>query len=300
MQLKNRLRHAASPTVLPTAGRAFTLIELLTVIAIIGILAAILLPALAGARERSRGIYCLNNTRQLTLAVQLYADDHEGSLPYNLGMTGTSFRTNINWVNNVMTWDLNPDNTNLATITGASLGPYVAGVTSSYHCPSDHAVSGVQAAQGWSQRIRSYAMNAMIGNAGSYILNGRNVNNPGYRQFFRTEQIPSPTEIFMFVDEHPDAIDDGYFLDKDLSGGNSGYGIYSSANEWIDLPASYHNRAAAFSFADGHATLHRWLQSFTAPPPVPLLVTTPMQIPTSESGANSDFNWVLDHMSVEN
>src|SRR5580698_2548094 len=106
------------PSVLrATALTGFTLIELLSVIAIIAILAAILLPALSSARERSRGIYCLNNTRQLTLAWQLYADDHEGLLPYNLGMAGSSYRTNINWVNDVTTWDLSSDNTNLATIT---------------------------------------------------------------------------------------------------------------------------------------------------------------------------------------
>src|SRR5208337_3348822 len=94
----------------------FTLIELLVVIAIIAILAALLLPALSKARGRAEGISCLNNTRQLALAWQLYADDHDEFLPYNLGMNGSSFRTNLNWVNNVMTWDLSSDNTNLATI----------------------------------------------------------------------------------------------------------------------------------------------------------------------------------------
>ena len=146
----------------------FTLIELLVVIAVIAILAALLLPALAKARERAEAIACLNNTHQLALAWQLYADDHEGLLPYNLGMNGSSFRTNINWVNNVMTWDLSSDNTNTATITEASLGPYVSGATGIYRCPSDWALSAVQSAAGWDHRIRSYSMNAMVGNAGHF------------------------------------------------------------------------------------------------------------------------------------
>jgi len=274
----------------------FTLIELLTVIAVIAILAAILLPALSKAKMRSQGIFCLNNTRQLALAWQLYGDDHDGVLPYNLGMAGSSFRTNINWVNNVMTWDLSPDNTNPATITAASLGSYVSGATSIFHCPSDHALTGVQIAAGWDHRLRSYSMNAMVGNAGTFSASGANVNNPGYKQFFKATQIPQPTEIFIFVDEHPDSINDGYFLNKDWTGA---YGSYDSY-EWLHLPASYHNFAAAFSFADGHASLHRWSKTTTAPAPAPYAANLPVQIPATPPGEAADFYWIISHMSIQN
>jgi prepilin-type N-terminal cleavage/methylation domain-containing protein/prepilin-type processing-associated H-X9-DG protein len=275
----------------------FTLIELLVVIAIITILAALLLPALSKAREQAEGISCLNNTRQLTLAWLIYADDHEGLLPYNLGMNGSSFRTNINWVNNVMTWDLSSDNTNTATITDASLGPYVNGTTSIYHCPSDRALSGIQLAAGWDRRIRSYSMNAMVGNAGIISANGVNTNNPNYTQFFKITQMPRPADIFVFLDEHPDSIDDGYFLNKDAE---VNYGYNDGGAEWIDLPASYHNNAAAFSFADGHAALHRWLKSNTIHPPAPDAANLPIVIPATPADERTDFDWVLQHMSIEN
>ena len=265
-------------------GKGFTLIELLVVIAIIAILSAILLPALSRAKERAQAILCLNNTQQLVLAWQLYADDFEGRLPYNLGMAGSSFRTPLNWVNNVMTWGLDPDNTNTATLTEAGLGPYVSGATRIYRCPSDHAVSAAQSAAGWDGRIRSYSMNAMVGNAGDFSTNGFNINNPDYIQFFKIAQIPQPTEIFVFLDEHPDSINDGYFLERDYY------------PEWHDLPASYHNYATAFSFADGHSTLHRWTQSTTYCPPIPDVANLPISVP---AGGKGDLEWVLGHMSVD-
>jgi prepilin-type N-terminal cleavage/methylation domain-containing protein len=62
-------------------NRAFTLVELLVVIAIIGILAAMLLPSFARAKEKTRTIQCRNNLHQLGTAVYLYVDEHEQRLP---------------------------------------------------------------------------------------------------------------------------------------------------------------------------------------------------------------------------
>ena len=277
----------------------FTLIELLVVIAVIAILAALVMPALSRARERANAISCLNNTRQLALANQLYVDDHDGLLPYNLVLAGRSYRTNLNWVNNVMTRDLSTDNTNADTITSASLGAYLSRNLGVFRCPADWSMSTVQTADGWDHRIRSYAMNAMVGNVGSYLVNGVNVNNPNYQQYLKFSQILRPSDVYVFLDEHPDSISDGYFLNKDASG--TGNPVLANAitpgggQQWLHLPASYHNKNTAFSFADAHCDFHRWQDPETVRAIQP---NTPF-LPVEVTSDGTDFQWVLNHMSMK-
>ena len=277
-------------------SQGFTLVELLVVMEVIAILAGILLPTLSKSKARAQAMFCLNNEKQLTLAWIMYADEHNGNLAYNLGSTGASTASlgkpppsmSLNWVNNVLNWSkLNSDNTNAAKMVETGLGPYVDKAAAVYRCPSDHAVSAEQRSVGWSGRVRSYSMNAMIGDAGSFSQSGANVNLPDYVQFFRLTSIPLPSDIFVILDEHPDSIDDGYFVEK------------AYTDTWIDLPASYHAGAACFSFVDGHSETHRWLSSTTTPPPLPWAAGLPKAISTSDHAAMADFYWVLSRMSVE-
>jgi prepilin-type N-terminal cleavage/methylation domain-containing protein/prepilin-type processing-associated H-X9-DG protein len=280
-----------------SGARGFSLVEMLVVMAVIAILAALLLPALAQVKGRAHAMTCMSNSKQLVLAWHLYASDNAERLPYNLGMVGSAFRTDLNWVNNVLTWDTSADNTNTATLTKASLGVFVGGNPAVYRCPADQTLSSVQQAAGWTARNRSYAMNAMVGDAGIFSTNGFNVNNPAYKQFFKITQIPQPASIFVFLDEHPDSINDGYFLNRAPQNyASAGPGRYYG--KWTDLPASYHSGAATFAYADGHALLHRWRQTSTVQPLLPNAANLPIAISSSSASAVEDFNWVLEHMSV--
>ena len=83
-----------------------------------------------------------------------------------------------------MSWESDADNTNSVLLTSGGIGPYTSHTAPVYKCPDDRAVSDIQARLGWTSRVRTYSMNAMVGNAGEFSQNGANVNNPDYRQFF--------------------------------------------------------------------------------------------------------------------
>ena len=79
-------------------------------------------------------------------------------------------------------------------------------------------------------------------------------NNPNYHEFRKAGEFNSAAETFIFIEEHPDSINDGYFLNR-------------AANPvWNDLPASWHNGAANLSYGDGHCEPHRWVDAITRRP----------------------------------
>jgi prepilin-type N-terminal cleavage/methylation domain-containing protein/prepilin-type processing-associated H-X9-DG protein len=264
---------------------AFTLVELLVVVAVIGILSSLLLPSLARTKSQAQGAICENNTRQLILGCLMYCDDSRGFFPYN--MAGAAVHTNINWASDLLDWETNSDNTNTALLTtGAALGNYEAQSPAAFHCPSDGVLSAIQQNAGWLNRARTYSMNASVGDAGEITQSGVNTNNTSYIQFFKLSSVPQPAQIFVFMEEHPDTIYDGYFLNKAYS------------HEWIRLPASYHGGGATISFADGHAELHHWEDASTKPPSEPDGATSVLftNLPPDQQG---DFAWVISHMTVK-
>ena len=271
-----------------SGSNGFTLIELLTVIAVIAILAALLLPVLAASRSKARAISCLSNERQLMLASLVYAGDFSDALPYNLGAAEIkkqeAERQFWNWSTPVMSWELDSDNTNTVWLTEGGIGPYASRTAKVYRCPADLVVSDIQAQAGWTARVRSISMNAMVGNAGQFILAGANVNNPYYRQFLKLVQIPRPTQIFVLTEEHPDSINDGYFLNK------------PDSMQWLDLPASYHNGSANLAFADGHLETHKWRFASTKPPARPDAAHLPRSVPAAE---RADFDWLMERTSID-
>ena len=247
-----------SRSLLPDANpAAFTLVELLVVVAIIGILAAMLLPVLSQAKGRALSEACLNNLKQLQDCSHLYGMDNDDRLPPNNFVydiiSDQPLDTGPSWCTNLAIFD-----TNSIGITGGLLFQYNTSIPI-YHCPADYSTVQTHAGAILSQsRLRSYNMSQSVN---GLVYDGEIATEiPHYTKFAQIRN-PIPTELIVFLDVHEDEIMDTEFgIPVEADGAwSQGY--------WWDVPGNRHNQACNLTFADGHVEHWKWK--------VPMLVTVP-------------------------
>ncbi len=205
----------------------------------------------------------MNNTRQLVLSWAMYAHDNNDRVPLSYQgevntLNGTLFNSSPNltpgWCMGWLDWSIQSDNTNSLLFLSdkySVLARYFGRSRNIFKCPADVFLSGVQRARGWPGpgRIRSVSSNIAMG--GGNKLDGAEAYFDNFNYVFISKisdfHYPGPSDCFVFLDEHPNSINDSGF-----------FSYRRDIGSFIDFPGTYHNGACGFSFADGHAEIHKW------------------------------------------
>lgn len=216
---------------------AFSLIELLVVMAIIAILASLLLPSVSSAQAKGRQIACLNNLRQLQLAWTMYLGEHNNTMPENK-MTGSGLLGCVSTTNSWVTGNAQAS-ADPILIKQGSIFPYTPNLQV-YRCPADRStIFGAS-----TPRERSFSMDAYLNGGLDVRIYGGYLPGNAVRY---SDLLPSPSKIFVFLDETQAVIDDGVFL------------LYRDpADFWQNGPSHRHSQGANLSFADGHSEHWKW------------------------------------------
>jgi len=184
--------------------------------------------------------------------------------------------------------------TNVEWVKNGIISKFTGGAVDVYRCPADIYLSPAQRAKGWTKRNRSLAMNAYMGpfnpDRTAQWARGENLFDSERRQFLKVSEVPQPANIYVTIDEHPNGINDGYYLNT--TGNLTG-------RTWGDAPAAYHNGACGYSFADGHSEIHKWRGRWIADRSIK---TIPGDysggVSTADAGGQQDFRWEYERTSV--
>ncbi|HWH69338.1 MAG TPA: hypothetical protein VNT26_08120 [Candidatus Sulfotelmatobacter sp.] len=248
------------------------------VVALAGLWAMMLLPAVARTQPNTKAIQCQYNLKRLTAAWTMYASDYRSTLvPNNFSGAAAGGADTNNWVTGWLDWTSRPDNTNTAFLAQehyARLAPYFNSTPTFFKCPSDNYKSPPFLAS----RVRSISMNAAVGQG-----TGKTSYIPTLFVAAKLSDFvnPSPACAWVLTDEQADSINDGCLINDP--------GVSPGSYAWTDLPASYHNGGGSFSFADGHTEIKKWLDPRTRAP----VRLTAYQIFSCPGSV--DYAWLVAH-----
>jgi prepilin-type N-terminal cleavage/methylation domain-containing protein/prepilin-type processing-associated H-X9-DG protein len=227
-----------------SAEGAFTLVELMVVLVIIGILAALLSTAFNNTKSKGQRVSCLNNLYRLQVAWRLYIDDNDDWLPLNKSVSGPLNERYFGRRNSSNSWvgGSPKEDTNYVNIIRGTLFPYMEKTVKAYRCPADRSTVVLRKDV---LRTRSYAMSAYLAGDGEGV-------DPRVKSKEAELIKPSPDRIFVFIEEHEASAWLGSFqiLPREkfaLASGN-----------WASTPSDRHTQGCNLTFADGHVEYWKW------------------------------------------
>ena len=292
------------------APSAFTLVEMLVVMAVIGILAALLLHILSKGKQRAQQIYCLDNGKQIMTAMTMYSGDFNDFFPPNPDDGNTII--GHNWCSGEAgvgePAEFNPDI--LKDQERSLLSSYLKGNVSVFHCPGDLRTGRYQGTDPsligkTVPAARTFSMNQAvgticpgfdatgfsIGNASHSGVPNLPVNGPWLNSEhsnrrdspwmtygkMTTIRAPGPSMLWVLVDEDVANLNDAAFA----------FGMEIA--KWHDAPGTYHDGGCGFAFADGHSESHHWKSTASK---------QGHQTPVANANDLLDWEWMRDRTSA--